>query len=106
MNGSRQRVSWSGSDEFINGCSMRLWVRAGLFTSYFVSCLLVAFSVAVLGTALVFAGNVSDVDSLSVNLESGGGIRATAQVFFPAKPEVIQTILTDYGRWPELFDVR
>lgn len=85
---------------------MRLWVRAGLFTPCVVSCLLGALSIAVLGTTLVFAGNVSDVDSLSVNLESGGGIRATAQVFFPAKPEVIQTILTDYGRWPELFDVR
>jgi hypothetical protein len=79
---------------------------AGFFTSCAVACFLRSLSLAVLGATPIFAGNVSDNDSLTVNLESGGGIRAKAQVFFPAKPEVIQTILTDYGHWPELFDVR
>ncbi len=54
----------------------------------------------------MFAGNAFDHDSLTVNVESGGGVRAMAEVFFPAKPELIQTILTDYAHWPELFDVR
>lgn len=48
---------------------------------------------------------VSDADSLVVKVESGGGVRATARVLFPAKPDVIQLLLADYPRWPELFEV-
>ncbi|MBY0246799.1 MAG: hypothetical protein K2Q17_03940 [Nitrospiraceae bacterium] len=48
----------------------------------------------------------SDADILDVKVESGGGVRATARVLFPAKPEVIQSLLADYLRWPELFEVR
>lgn len=48
----------------------------------------------------------SDSDILEVKAEPGGGVRATARVLFPAKPEVIQSLLTDYPRWPELFEVR
>jgi len=71
-----------------------------------VACLLWSLSLALSTTTPVFADNLSESDSLTVNVESGGGIRAVAQVFFPAKPEIIQAILTDYGHWPELFDVR
>ena len=45
-------------------------------------------------------------DVLEVKTESGGGVHATAHVTFPAKPDVIQSMLTDYQHWPELFDVR
>jgi hypothetical protein len=79
---------------------------ARLPTSWIVACLLWSLSLAVPATTPLFASNVSETDSLTVNVESGGGIRAMAQVFFPAKPEIIQAILTDYGHWPELFDVR
>lgn len=48
----------------------------------------------------------SDPDVLDVKVESGGGVRATARVLFPAKPDVIQTLLADYPHWPELFEVR
>jgi len=71
-----------------------------------VACLLWSLSLALSTTTPVFADNLSESDSLTVNVESGGGIRAVAQVFFPARPEIIQAILTDYGHWPELFDVR
>ncbi|MBH0178886.1 MAG: hypothetical protein HP491_13755 [Nitrospira sp.] len=47
----------------------------------------------------------SDAESLDVKVESGGGVRATARVLFPAKPEVMQSLLADYPRWPELFEV-
>ncbi|MBH0178893.1 MAG: hypothetical protein HP491_13790 [Nitrospira sp.] len=47
----------------------------------------------------------SDAESLDVKVESGGGVRATARVLFPAKPEVIQSMLADYPRWPDLFEV-
>ena len=42
---------------------------------------------------------------LEVRADSGGGIRATAQVLFPVKTEVIQGLLTDYAHWPDLFEV-
>ena len=48
----------------------------------------------------------AEKDRLEVRVESGGGVRATAQVFFPAKPAIVQSLLTDYAHWPELFEVR
>ncbi len=48
----------------------------------------------------------AETDRLEVRVESGGGVRATAQVFFPAKPAIVQSLLTDYPHWPELFEVR
>lgn len=45
-------------------------------------------------------------DTLEIKTDSAGGVRATARVLFPAKLEVIQGLLTDYARWPELFEVR
>lgn len=48
----------------------------------------------------------SGVETLEVKTEAGGGVHATAHLMFPAKPDVIQGLLTDYPHWPELFDVR
>ena len=45
-------------------------------------------------------------DTLEIMTDPAGGVRATARVLFPAKTEVIQRLLTDYPRWPELFEVR
>ena len=47
-----------------------------------------------------------DSDVLDVRTEPGGGVRATAHVTFPAGPMLIQSMLTDYPHWPELFEVR
>jgi len=47
-----------------------------------------------------------DSEALEVRTEPGGGVRATARVLFPAKPDVIFAMLTDYTHWPELFEVR
>lgn len=71
-----------------------------------IACLLCSPSVSNLWTGPAFAANSPPPDVLTVNIDPGGGIRATAQVFFAAKPEIIQTILTDYAHWPELFEVR
>ncbi|MCP9451958.1 MAG: SRPBCC family protein [Nitrospira sp.] len=46
------------------------------------------------------------LDTLEVVRDPHGGIRATARLLLPAKAEVIHELLTDYARWPELFDVR
>jgi len=47
-----------------------------------------------------------DSEALEVKTEPGGGVRATARVLFPAKPDVIFAMLTDYTHWPDLFEVR
>ena len=78
---------------------MRSWDRlVGPLTALAVGCLL--------WSLLSFAASPPEADSLTVTTDPGGGVRATAQVFFSAKPEIIQTILTDYAHWPELFEVR
>jgi len=43
---------------------------------------------------------------LDVRTESTGGVRAAATILFPVEPAIIQRILTDYVRWPELFEMR
>jgi len=48
----------------------------------------------------------AESDRLEVVTESGGGVRATAQVFLPAPPAVVQAMLADYPHWPDLFEVR
>lgn len=48
----------------------------------------------------------TDNEVLDVKTEPGGGVRAVAHVIFPAKPELIQSMLTDYAHWPELFEIR
>lgn len=60
-------------------------------------------SIAVVGSSALAA---ADADGLEVKTEAGGGIRATAHPIFPAKPEIIQTLLADYAHWPDLFEVR
>jgi Polyketide cyclase / dehydrase and lipid transport len=47
-----------------------------------------------------------DSEVLDVKPQSGGGVRAVAHVIFPAGPALIQSMLTDYAHWPELFEVR
>jgi hypothetical protein len=47
----------------------------------------------------------SSTDTLEITTDPTGGVRAMARVLFPAKPGVIQGLLTDYPRWPELFEV-
>lgn len=52
------------------------------------------------------ASAAAEPDVVEVTVEPGGGVRATARVTFPARPALIQALLTDYPHWPELFDVR
>lgn len=50
--------------------------------------------------------SAAESPKLEVLTDSGGGIRATAQVLFPARTKIIQGLLTDYSHWPDLFEVR
>ncbi len=42
--------------------------------------------------------------SLDVRTLEAGGVRAQAIVHLAAPPSTVQTVLTDYAKWPELFD--
>jgi len=51
-------------------------------------------------------GSDSPQEFLQVKTDPAGGVIATARVLFPAAPEIIHSLLTDFRRWPELFEVR
>ena len=51
-------------------------------------------------------GSDSSQEFLQVKTDPAGGVIATARVLFPAGPEIIHSVLTDFRRWPELFEVR
>ncbi|TAJ25345.1 MAG: hypothetical protein EPO64_08320 [Nitrospirae bacterium] len=48
-------------------------------------------------------GATDPAATLEVSTEPSGGVRATATLLIPAPPPVVQAVLTDYERWPELF---
>jgi len=52
------------------------------------------------------AAATTENELLDVKTEPGGGVRAVAHLIFPGKPELIQSMLTDYVHWPDLFEVR
>jgi ribosome-associated toxin RatA of RatAB toxin-antitoxin module len=43
--------------------------------------------------------------TLEVRSEPSGGVRATATLLLPVPPQVVQQVLSDYERWPDLFGV-
>jgi ribosome-associated toxin RatA of RatAB toxin-antitoxin module len=43
---------------------------------------------------------------LDVKTDPAGGVIATARLVFPASPDLIRSLLTDYPHWPDLFEVR
>lgn len=49
-------------------------------------------------------GATDPAATLEVSTEPSGGLRATATLLIPASPQTVQAVLTDYERWPELFD--
>lgn len=51
-------------------------------------------------------GSESPQEFLHVKTDPAGGVVATARVLFPASPEIIHSLLTDFPHWPDLFEVR
>ncbi len=43
---------------------------------------------------------------LETQTDPGGGVRAHAVVLLPANRLVVQRVLTDFARWPELFETK
>jgi ribosome-associated toxin RatA of RatAB toxin-antitoxin module len=65
---------------------------------------LISYSVA-LATA-EDAVIVQPLKPLVVKADPAGGVRATATLLFPGSPSLLQSILTDYANWPQLFETR
>ena len=84
---------------------MRLWDRRHAIGSVAL-CLVIGQSL--LPTFVVEPRDAwaAEADRLDVTPEPKGGVRATATVRFPAKPAMVQALLTDYHRWPDLFETR
>lgn len=51
-------------------------------------------------------GSDASREYLEVKTDPAGGVIATARVLFSAPPQIIYSLLTDFPRWPELFEVR
>ena len=47
----------------------------------------------------------SPISTIAVTPDAAGGVRAAATLHLPAPLDAVQALLTDYRRWPELFDV-
>jgi hypothetical protein len=57
--------------------------------------------------SLAAAGEVGSAPllrALVVQPDPAGGVRATATLLFPGSPAVLHSILTEYRKWPELFE--
>ena len=62
-----------------------------------------------LPVGIVTAGEVGAVQvlqALVVQADPAGGVRATATLLFPGSPAVLHSILSEYRKWPELFETR
>lgn len=52
------------------------------------------------------AESVQPLRALEVKPDPAGGVRANATLLFPGNPALLQSILSDYRHWPELFETR
>jgi ribosome-associated toxin RatA of RatAB toxin-antitoxin module len=69
------------------------------------ACWLLVFCVCCVWPGLLAAAEAPQ-ELLEVKTDPAGGVIATARLLFPASPDVIQALLTDYSHWPDLFEVR
>ena len=73
---------------------------------------LVSSSLTVLGTDPANIATAEEVGSdhllrdLVVRPDPDGGVRATATLLFPGGPALIHSILSEYRKWPELFETQ
>lgn len=78
------------------------WCRLGMVVASLTSTVLAP-------AAPMWAGEVGSIQllrALVVQAEPTGGVRATATLLFPGNPAVLHSILTEYHKWPELFETK
>ena len=76
----------------------RVWLVSG--------CLLALVTVPVGSATAGEVGSAHLLRALVVQPDPDGGVRATATLLFPGGPAVLQSILSEYRKWPELFETR
>jgi hypothetical protein len=81
----------------LSGKPKSLFLPDGWFLSIYVVHLFLTCPVAFAQTS---------PELFDVKTDPAGGVRAVARLTFPARPEIIQSMLTDYRHWPDLFEVR
>ena len=69
-------------------------------------CLLALVTVPVGSATAGEVGSAHLLRALVVQPDPDGGVRATATLLFPGGPAVLQSILSEYRKWPELFETR
>ena len=67
---------------------------------------LVTLCVLCLLPSLPAASAETAQELLDVKMDPAGGVRAIASMTFLASLDIIQSMLTDYRHWPDLFEVR
>lgn len=78
------------------------WCRLGMVVASLTSTVLAP-------AAPMWAGEVGSIQllrALVVQAGPTGGVRATATLLFPGNPAVLHSILTEYHKWPELFETK
>lgn len=78
------------------------WCRLGMVVASLTSIVLAP-------AAPMWAGEVGSIQllrALVVQAEPTGGVRAAATLLFPGNPAVLHSILTEYHKWPELFETK
>ncbi|HNI68325.1 MAG TPA: SRPBCC family protein [Nitrospira sp.] len=78
------------------------WCRLGMVVASLTSTVLAP-------AAPMWAGEVGSIQllrALVVQAEPTGGVRAAATLLFPGNPAVLHSILTEYHKWPELFETK
>ena len=68
-----------------------------------------ALAVAVSSAGIAEAEEVGSghlLRALVVKPDPAGGVRATATLLFPGSPGVLHSILSEYRKWPELFETQ
>lgn len=69
-------------------------------------CLLALVTVPVGSATAGEVGSAHLLRALVVQPDPDGGVRATATLLFPGGPAVLHSILSEYHKWPELFETR
>ena len=69
-------------------------------------CWFLILCICYLWPSLPASADAPHEEHLDVKTDPAGGVIATARLVLPAKPDLIQSLLTDYPHWPDLFEVR
>lgn len=85
---------------------MRTMARRMSFLGTLLSCMTVFVLASFTPCWSGEVGSIQLLRPLLVESLPEGGVKATATLLFPGSPSVLHSILTEYRKWPELFETR